>query len=59
MEVTQARVGQDINYDKVILGIETDGSITPEEALEQSGRILVDHFSLFASEEESSKGEDN
>ncbi len=50
MEVTQARVGQDINYDKVILGIETDGTITPEEAVKQAGNILVDHFSLFGGE---------
>jgi len=47
MEVTQARVGQDINYDKLILGIETDGTITPEEAVETAAGILVDHFSIL------------
>jgi len=52
MEITQARVGQDINYDKVILGIETDGTITPEEAVNQAGAILVSHFSLFTSGED-------
>lgn len=47
MDVSPARVGQDINFDKVVLGIQTDGSITPEEAVEQANTILVDHFSLF------------
>lgn len=50
MEVTQARVGQDINYDKVILSIETDGTITSEEAVEKSAKILVNHFNLFTGE---------
>ncbi len=59
MEVTQARVGQDINFDKVILGIETDGTITPEEAVEQAGTILVDHFSLFVPNTGEVKSEDN
>lgn len=47
MDVSPARVGQDINFDKVTLTIETDGTITPEEAVERSAKLLVDHFSLF------------
>ncbi|MGB0757645.1 MAG: DNA-directed RNA polymerase subunit alpha [Patescibacteria group bacterium] len=47
MDVSQARVGQDINFDKVELGIETDGSITPEEAVEEASKVLVKHFNLF------------
>ncbi len=47
MEVTQARVGQDINFDKVMLTIETDGTLTAEEAVERSAHILVNHFNLF------------
>lgn len=55
MEVTQARVGQDINYDKLILGIETDGTVTPEDAVATSAKILVDHFGILAPTEESLK----
>lgn len=66
MDVSSARVGQDINYDKLVLTIETDGTITPEEAVEKASRILIDHFSLFANgpdkdepaEEKEEEGED-
>ena len=42
------RVGKMTNFDKLILEIETDNSITPQEAMEQSAAILVDHFSIIA-----------
>lgn len=42
------RVGKMTNFDKLILEIETDGSLTPQAALEQSSAILVDHFSVIA-----------
>jgi len=42
------RVGKMTNFDRLILEIETDGSITPQQALEQSSAILVDHFSVIA-----------
>jgi DNA-directed RNA polymerase subunit alpha len=45
--VESTRVGQMTNYDKLILEIETDGSISPEEALSKSAEILVQQFSLF------------
>lgn len=38
------RVGQMTNYDKLVLDITTDGTITPADALEQATKILVDHF---------------
>lgn len=41
-EVGQARKGQETNLDSVILGIETDGSIEPKEALIESSKILQD-----------------
>jgi DNA-directed RNA polymerase subunit alpha len=47
--VESTRVGQMTNYDKLILEIETDGSISPEEALSKSAEILVQQFSLFTS----------
>ncbi|MEX0594783.1 MAG: DNA-directed RNA polymerase subunit alpha [Patescibacteria group bacterium] len=42
------RVGKMTNFDKLILEIETDGSITPQQAMEQSSGIIVDHFSVIA-----------
>jgi DNA-directed RNA polymerase subunit alpha len=46
--VEHTRVGQMTNYDKIILQIYTDGTMTPDEALRQAARILVHHFSLLA-----------
>lgn len=42
------RVGKMTNFDRLILEVETDGSITPQQALEQSSAILVDHFSVLS-----------
>jgi len=47
--VENTRVGQMTNFDKLTLEIETDGTITPEEALGKAADILVRHFSLFSS----------
>jgi len=41
------RVGQITNYDKLILDITTDGTITPQDAFEQAVQILLDHFNLL------------
>ncbi len=46
--VENVRVGQITNFDKLIMAIETDGTITPQEALDQSLKILLDHFNLMA-----------
>ncbi len=50
-KVEYTRVGQITNYDKLILTIETDGTISPEDALNFSAKILIDHFSLLYKEE--------
>jgi len=42
--IENVRVGQITNYDRLILGITTDGSITPEDALNIASGILVEHF---------------
>lgn len=47
-QTENTRVGKMTNFDKLILDVETDGSITPQFALEQSAAILVDHFSVIA-----------
>jgi DNA-directed RNA polymerase subunit alpha len=45
--VESMRVGQMTNYDKLTMEIETDGAITPEEALSRSAEILVNQFRPF------------
>lgn len=45
--VENTRVGQRTDFEKIILEIETDGSITPDDALTYSGKILRDHIQLF------------
>lgn len=46
--VESARVEQRTDLDKLVLDIETNGVITPEEAVRQSARILMDQISVFA-----------
>jgi DNA-directed RNA polymerase subunit alpha len=47
-DVEPARVGQMTNFDSLTLEIWTDGTIRPEEALDQSAQLLIRHLSLFA-----------
>lgn len=46
-KVDPTRVGQDLDYDKLTLTIETDGTETPEDALAYAARILQDQLALF------------
>ena len=46
--VEHTRVGQMTNYDKIVLQVWTDGTITPDEAVRQASNILVRHFSLIS-----------
>jgi len=50
--VENTRVGQRTDYDRLILEIWTDGSLTPEDALCFASKILKDHFQLFIKLEE-------
>jgi DNA-directed RNA polymerase subunit alpha len=45
--VTPTRVGQKIDFERLTLEIETDGSVSAEEAITQAAVILRDHVSLF------------
>lgn len=45
--VENTRVGNKTDYDKLTLDIHTDGTITPEEALEKASRILIESFSVM------------
>lgn len=49
-DVEQTRVGQMTNLDKLVLEIETDGSISPDDALKFSSNILKSYFNLFNQE---------
>jgi len=46
-EVQNTRVGQMTDYDKLVLEVNTDGRITPEDALKQSAAILRHHLDVF------------
>jgi len=50
--VTQARVGQITDYDKLTMEIWTDGSIKPDDALAYSAKILKDQLTIFINFEE-------
>lgn len=50
--VEAARVGRSTNYDKLIMEVWTDGSITPQQAITQAANILGEYISLFRLEEE-------
>ena len=50
--VEKTRVGQVTDYDKLILEVETNGSITPEDAVALAARIMQDQLSMFVNFEE-------
>lgn len=57
-EVENFRVEQKTDYEKLIMDIETDGSITPKDALSEAAKILIHHFMLFSDEKISLETED-
>jgi DNA-directed RNA polymerase subunit alpha len=48
--IENVRVGQRTDYEKLILEVDTDGSVNPKEALTIAGRILKDHIEKFITE---------
>jgi DNA-directed RNA polymerase subunit alpha len=46
-KVDNARIGQELDYDKLSLTIETDGTVTPEDAVAYAARILQDQLQVF------------
>ena len=55
--VEDFRVEQKTDYEKLVLDIETDGSIHPKDALTETAKILIHHFMLFSNERISIKDE--
>lgn len=47
-KVEGTRVGQETNLDKLLITIETDGSVTPRDAFEQASAILVNQYTALA-----------
>lgn len=48
--VENVRVGQRTDYEKLIMEVNTDGSVNPKEALTIAGKILKDHIEKFITE---------
>jgi DNA-directed RNA polymerase subunit alpha len=46
--VGSARVGQSTNYDRLVMEIWTDGTVSPEKAMSMSSKILIDHLRYIA-----------
>ena len=46
-EVENARVGQDANYDKLIMNVNTNGSMRPEDAMALGAKILIEHLNII------------
>jgi DNA-directed RNA polymerase subunit alpha len=55
--VEKARVGRATDYDRLVMEIWTDGSITPERAISQAASIIIEHMDLFILEEEKEEEE--
>jgi len=49
-KVENYRVEQKTDYEKLIITIDGDGSISPKDALQESAKILIHHFMLFSDE---------
>ncbi len=56
-EIENMRVGDRTDFNRLRLDIETDGSISPEEAFTKAAQILVDHFNLFIGPEKEQKSQ--
>jgi len=55
--VENARVGRRTDYDKLVLEVTTNGSLTPEEAVSQAAQILRDHLEIFVNFKEETRSE--
>lgn len=49
-DVENYRVEQKTDYEKLVFDIDTDGSVTPKDALQEAAKILIHHFMLFSDE---------
>lgn len=56
-KIDKTREGQVLDYDKLTLTVETDGSVTPDDAVAYAARIMQDQLSIFVNFEEPKKEE--
>ena len=56
--VEPSRLGQTTDYEKLILDVWTNGSVTPEDAIGHAGKLLKDHMSIFINFEEQEEVEE-
>ncbi len=54
-KVENVRVGQMTNYEKVLIDIETDGTLDPKEAVKYSANLLINHFKLLIDDQPKSE----
>ncbi len=52
-QVEAARLGRTTDYERLIVEVWTDGTVTPEEAVSRAGTLLRDHLTIFINAEES------
>ena len=57
-KVENTRVGKRTDFDKLVLEIETDGTISPEEAFQKASEILKEHFNLLSLSFKEGKGKE-
>ncbi|MBI1908077.1 DNA-directed RNA polymerase subunit alpha [Candidatus Uhrbacteria bacterium] len=50
LRIENTRVGEITNYDKLIMSIVTDGTVTPQEAVEHATKIILNHFTWIQSQ---------
>lgn len=58
-EISETRVGQRTDYEKLVMEIWTDGSVSPEDALAQAAKILKEHLTVFINFEEEIEEEED
>ncbi len=54
-EVEKTRIGQDADYDKLIIEVYTNGSMEPQEAVAKAAKILIDHLNVIVEINEKAK----
>ncbi len=57
-QVEKARVGRAMDYDRLILEVWTDGSVTPKNAVTRAASLLIDHLDLFIFDESGDASEE-
>lgn len=55
LNIDNVRVGDRTDFDRIVLGVQTDGSITPDDALKKSIEILTEYLNFLKQEPEKSK----